>query len=236
MSNKYGFVKGKVTSIKGMVPSRHHGSPETQYHIHAIIKGKGKERWDTAANVGTDDSDDLLRYKIVYDFDHPIMKELRAAGPGLTELTGTTALPALDFLRSDVLSGTGPWRISDPMDGSVDVDPAAGLARLLKSAKTADADVYFFGRTYKSGGLGVHDIHMNQGSSGSFVNDGVSDGNDHNDVWQDGAVIADFGEKVAAYFTSFIQQFVPTDELGNTEGHGHEIDIADEDSLQQKNQ
>jgi uncharacterized protein YukJ len=224
-------LKGKVISHEKLVPSRHRGSSETQYHIHATVSGAGHDRWDTAANVGTDDSDDLLRYKIVYDFDHPIMKELRAARPGFTDLTGTRVLPALDFLRSDILTGTGPWRISDPMDGSEGVDPAASLARLQQKAQSVHADVYFFGRAYKSGGIGVHDIHMNQGSSGSFVNDGVSDANDHNDVWQDGAVIVDFGDKVAAYFTSFIQQFVPTDDLGNSDGSGHEIDISDEGSL-----
>jgi uncharacterized protein YukJ len=73
---------------------------------------------------------------------------------------------------------------------------------------------------------------MKQGSSGSFVNNGRSDANDHNDVRQDGAVIVDLGDKVAAYFTSFIQQFVPTDDLGNPKGQGHEIDVADEGSLQ----
>jgi uncharacterized protein YukJ len=230
MSNTYGFLKGKVLSKEKMVPSRHHGSLEAQYHIHATIRGNGHDRWDTATNVGTDDSDDLLRYKIVFDFSHPIMKELRAADPGFKDLTGTRFLPALDFLRSDILSGTGPWRLGGPMDGSEDTDPAKSLARLLDRARSSQADVYFFGRAYKSGGLGIHDIHMNQGSSGSFVNNGESDANDHNDIWQDGAVIVDLGDKVAAYFTSFIQQLVPTDDLGNQAGSGHEIDISDEGS------
>ncbi len=139
MSNNYGFLKGKVLTIKGMVPSKHHGSPETQYHIHATIQGAGNDKWDTAANVGTDDSDDLLRYKIVYDFDHPIMTALRAAARGLSDLTGESALPALDFLRSDVLAKTGPWRISDAMDGSEDVDPAKSLARLLRKRRMGGA-------------------------------------------------------------------------------------------------
>jgi uncharacterized protein YukJ len=231
MSNTYGFLKGKVLSKEKMVPSRHHGSPETQFHIRATVQGSGRDRWDTATNVGTDDSDDLLRYKIVFDFSHPIMTELRAADTGFTDMTGTHALPAVDFLRSGILGGTGPWRLGDPMDGSDDVDPAKSLARLLDRARSSQADVYFFGRSFKSNQLGIHDIHMNQGSSGSFVNDGVSDNNDHNDIWQDGAVIVDFGDSVAAYFTSFIQQFVPTDDLGNQARNHHEIDIPDEGSL-----
>jgi uncharacterized protein YukJ len=39
------------------------------------------------------------------------------------------------------------------------------------------------------------------------------------------------GNSVAAYFTSFIQQFVPTDDLGNQSGDVHQIDVADEDSV-----
>jgi len=39
------------------------------------------------------------------------------------------------------------WRISDPMDDSEGVDPAAGLSRMLQKAQAADAHIYFFGRT-----------------------------------------------------------------------------------------
>jgi hypothetical protein len=48
-----------------------------------------------------------------------------------------------------------------------------------------------------------------------FTNPG-EDSNDHNDIWQDGAVLVDIGEpEWAAYFSAFNQQLVPTDELGN---------------------
>jgi uncharacterized protein YukJ len=117
------------------------------------------------------------------------------------------------------------------MDGSEGVDPASGHSRMLQKAQAADADIDFFGRTYKFGDLRIHHIRMNQGFSGSFVNDGVSDANDHNDIWQDGGVIVDLGENAGDYFTSFFQQLVPTNNLGNTDGRSHEIDISDERSL-----
>lgn len=73
---------------------------------------------------------------------------------------------------------------------------------------------------------------MNQGSSGSFLNNGVDDHNDHNDLWQDGAVVVDVGEpELAAYFTSFTQQLVPTDNLGNPEKGSHPVGISDDGSL-----
>jgi uncharacterized protein DUF2278 len=229
MTLSYGFVKCKVVSDPKLQSSRH-GS-ETQYHLHATLNVGGKP-WDTAINVGTDDSDDLLRYKLVYDFQHAVAATLRGAQGGFTDLTDKNAVPALDFLRTDLLSGTGSWRETDVMDGSTQVEPVASLLRLLAKAKAQSADVYIFGRTYTDGDLGIHDVHMNQGSSGSFLNNGRDDHNDHNAVWQDGGVMVDFGDpEMAAYFTAFTQQNVPTDGLGNPAKGAHGIEDADDGSL-----
>jgi len=190
-----------------------------------------QEQWDTAINVGTTDSDDLLQYKLVYDFSHQITATLRPAAEGFTALTGTAAIPALDFLRSDVLAGTGMWRPSDVMDGSEVVEPVASLLRLFANAQNSTADVYIFGRSYTDGSLGVHDVHMNQGSSGGFINHG-NDANDHNDIWQDGALLVDLGDAGwAAYFPAFQQQNVPTDDLGNPIAGAHPMTAADDGSL-----
>jgi hypothetical protein len=34
-------------------------------------------KWDVAVNVGTNDADDLLKYKLIYDFHHPIIDTLK---------------------------------------------------------------------------------------------------------------------------------------------------------------
>jgi uncharacterized protein YukJ len=230
MSLNYGFVKCKVVSQPVLKPSRR--GREIQYHLHATLQvaaGNSTQKWDTAINVGTNDADDLLNYRLAFDYHHPIIKTLKEADPGFTDLTGTSVLPALDFLRSDVLAETGNWRESDVMDGSDQTEPAATLKRLLQNARTNGWDVYIFGRTYKGGDLGTHDIHMNQGStSRAFLNDGVDDKNDHNDIWQDGAVIVDSGQpEWAAYFTAFTQQLVPTDDLGNPTAGSHPNNDSD---------
>ncbi len=232
MALTYGFIKCKVVSLPALKPTRL--KHEIQYHLHATLAiptGAGaSEDWDSAVNVGTSDADDLLQYKLVFDFHHSIIDTLRAAEPGFSELTGDNKLPSLDFLRSDILAETGNWRDSDVMDGSDQVEPVATLSRLLKKAYDSNFDVYIFGRKYVDG-LGVHDVHMNQGSTAQFINNGVDDHNDHNDIWQDGAVIVDVGEaQWAAYFTTFTQQRVPTDKLGNPEEPNHEMGIADEGS------
>jgi uncharacterized protein YukJ len=163
---------------------------------------------DVAINVGTNDADDLLQYRLVYDYHHPLTQTLAAAPIGETDLTGTTALPALDFLRSDVLAETGPWRLSDVMDGSAHVEPAASLLRMFDRAKGEQADVYVFGRFYAEGN-GLHDTHMNQGSTKSFIHRAGDGSIDHNDVWQ-GRDRKLRRCTVGRVFATFQQRYVPT--------------------------
>jgi uncharacterized protein YukJ len=217
---RYGFVKSKLVSDPVLKGTRHRN--EEQYHLRFTLSVDG-EPWDVAVNVGTSDADDLLKFKLVYDFRHPIIATLGAAAPGAHDLTGTSKLPALDFIRSgDLLANMGRWRDSDVMDGSDVVEPAASLKRLLVRARRNGLDVYVFGRFYKDSSAGIHDTHMNQGSTGSFIHRAGNDQNDHNDIWQDGAVFVDVGQpEWAAYFAAFDQQLVPTDDLGNpTPGAG----------------
>ena len=229
----YGMLKCKVVSNPQLKSTRH--KKEIQYHLHTTLEitldDGSTAQWDSAINVGTNDADDLLSYKLIFDFHHGIISQLKAAKSGFSDLTDTGALPALDFLRSDVLSETGVWRESDSMDGSTEVEPVASLLRLLRTARTKQSDVWVFGRKYTDGD-GVHDVHMNQGSRSSFLNNGKDNHNDHNDVWQDGGVIVDVGQpEFAAYFTAFTQQFVPTDGLGNPATHAHPVGVADDGSL-----
>jgi len=213
MTLAYGYVKARLISEPALKPSRH--KREIQYHLHASLDVAG-DTWDVAVNVGTNDADDLLKYKLVFDFQHPLIATLGEAEAGAHGLTGQAALPALDFLRSDALTGTGKWRDSDVMDGSDQVEPAATLKRLLSRAHRENRDVYVFGRFYTDGSNGIHDVHLNQGSTGGFIHRTDDDSNDHNDVWQDGALLVDLGEpEWAAYFSAFNQQLVPTDDLGN---------------------
>ena len=221
MTLPYGYVRATLASEPRMKASRR--PREIQYHLHAALNVAGGQ-WDVAINVGTTDGDDLLRYKLVYDYEHPMLKVLAGRPDGPDDLTGTKALPALDFLRGDLLPGTGKWRDSDVMDGSEFPEPAASLKRLLSRAYADGLTVFVFGRFYKEGD-GIHDIHMNQGSSGGFVHRTNIDDNDHNDVWQDGAVLVQVDqEQWAAYFSAFTKQLVPTDYLGNPDENGRPIE------------
>lgn len=211
----YGFLKGRVIKAPHL-QSRPHKN-EIQYHLHVSIEVDGAP-WNVAINVGTNDDDDSLLFRFVFDIHHPVVETLKAASPGPTDLTGQSALPALDFQRSDILKNTGDWRRSGPMDGTDQTDPAATMTRLLRGAQDSGWTVYAFGRFY-SDGNGVHDIHMNQGSVGEAYHNNGGDPPPHwdgNDVWQDGAIFVDRGSQgFAAYFARFTQQVTPTDERGN---------------------
>src|SRR5262252_7391952 len=122
MSLAYGFVKSKLASEPLLKAGAHRS--ETQYHEHFSVMANGN-RWDVAVNVGTNDTDDLLKYKLVNDFHHPLIQILSASPPGVHDLTGTTDIPAIDYVRSDVLRETGDWRQSDVMDGTEVPEPVA---------------------------------------------------------------------------------------------------------------
>jgi len=203
---------------------QHDGYEETQYHLHFSVNVNGGD-WEIAANAGTDNQRDLLRYKIVPNFHHPVTATLRAAASGVNDLTGKHALPALDFVRSDVLQGTGEWLKSDVLDGGADKQPVASLQPLLDRAYEDQSDVYIFGRFFDDGN-GIHDVHMNQGSSGRYMNRPASPQNahaDHDDIWQDGALFIETGAGLTAYFAAFTNQTIPTSELGNPLPGGHSV-------------
>jgi hypothetical protein len=80
MALTYGFLKGKVADIPGLRPKRI--KHEIQYHLHATIRvelssGTAQD-CDSAINVGTSDSDDLLKYKSAFDFRHPVWARINA--------------------------------------------------------------------------------------------------------------------------------------------------------------
>jgi hypothetical protein len=96
-----------------------------------------------------------LKFKLVYDFRHPLLATLGGAEPGAQELTGLRKLPALDFIRSgDLLANTGCRRGSDVMDGSEAVEPVASLKRLLARAHHSGFYVYVLDVSTRTEGLG----------------------------------------------------------------------------------
>lgn len=59
--------------------SRHEN--EMQYQLHSTLEVTANDgsaqQWDSAINVGTNDSGDLLQYKLIFDFHHAIVTTLK---------------------------------------------------------------------------------------------------------------------------------------------------------------
>lgn len=205
----YGVLKGRVASKPRSQTALHHGQ-DVHYHLHAMIAAGEQGTWDMAINVGTNSPDDVLRYRFVEPFTHAILSQFEGLSPGYKSLE-QEGLPALDFLRSDIIPGgvsTLGVNTAIQDDNPEASQPYAQLARLLVEATQTQAPIYIFGHPYSTG-LGIHDIHMNQGSTGSYTQRG---GREHNDVWEDGALLIQFPDRWVALFTAFAGQRLPTDD------------------------
>jgi len=88
MTLRYGFYKAKLNGAPRMQKMSITQQHETQYHMHISLSAPGDQPWDCAINVGPDDQDDLLRYRMVTDFVHPICALLQDAAEGYNDQTG----------------------------------------------------------------------------------------------------------------------------------------------------
>ena len=79
MTLPYGYAKGKIVTTPQLKPTQR--PHEVQYHLHFGLSVAGAQ-WDIAVNVGTTDADDLLKYKLPFDFSHPVLAMLQSAAPG----------------------------------------------------------------------------------------------------------------------------------------------------------
>jgi uncharacterized protein YukJ len=171
-----------------------------------------------AVNVRSVDGSEVVAY---YDpkFTNPTKLDLPllAAGPsGFTKLTTGPGGDGLDYLRDDLFSldamapipseGQGVT-LSNLLDGQIErakADEAAVVVAFGEFFDDRGSD-HTFGFSPE---LGVHDIHMMQGNTGSFADDNRIDG--------DGALFIRFsGGETIALFIRFSEQSTTTDNNGN---------------------
>lgn len=145
-------------------------------HYHVRVSGSNGQVMDSAINLKS-----LTEVKIEYRrrqfaSQDSLFANVVALGNG-QHLLGQTAMSgALDYVRHGGITGTTGWTLQT---GNNLIDE---LNALLSGVER----LYVFGATYSSG-IGVHDVHMNQGdpNGSSFQHlDGI---------WQDGGVLFQYG-------------------------------------------
>jgi uncharacterized protein YukJ len=208
----YGVLAG------GAVAKRREGKSDSpHYQIH-LVDDAGTD-YRIAVNALSQLAPSELLYVAVDDFRHPITETLPAAMSGWTALKSGPGVGGFDFVRGNLFDRAAMVALPADLPG-VDNDLADRLDHYVDRA-IADPTVavYVFGQRWGPEeqipdkifgfrpGNGVHDIHMNQGNSGSFQRD---DG-----IWQDGGLLLRFATPEphwAAVFLAFQSQSWHTDD------------------------
>ena len=213
----YGVLVGRVADRKIEA-----GDNSPHYQVQVV---GGGNHYRIAVNVRSAQSPPDLLYIADEAFRHPLLPMLDALPDGFTVAPSGPGGVALDYIRGNLfersamrsLPSTAPGPdndLSDKIDHFVTRAISDPTARIFAFGErwgpepTTPDKVFGF-----SPGNGIHDIHMNQGNSGTFSRD--------NGVWQDGGVLLRFPEQDqwVAIFLAFQSQAWHTDDAtGNPIG------------------
>ncbi len=215
----YGVLKGKAIETKKGAGS----SPHFQ-----ILVSDDKLLFRIAVNVQSQEPPSDVLYFVDENFSHPIIDLLEPMPRGFNKLQCKPGGSALDFIRGNLFDTSLmiplPYDISGP-DNDLNELVQKYVAKAIAMESST---IYAFGERWGpenerdkffgfTPGNGVHDIHMNQGSSDRFMK--------YDGVWQDGSLIIHLPDenKWIAIFLAFQSQCFHTDD-----GQGHRIkDICD---------
>lgn len=177
-------------------------------HIHLFFDDGSGGDYDhsrrASINVKSSSSISELVFWFIQDFDNPIVDRLRELQMGFSSIPSMAGGVALDYIRGNLIDLKKgrilPHDLPGPQDDIID-----HIMPELQSAINRRAKIYLFGEPY-SDMQGIHDVHMNQGSQGSFKK--------YNGVWQDGGIIIHYPEekRFSGIFLAFASQAVHTDE------------------------
>ncbi len=212
MGLNYGVLKGTVAGHLRDADDDHY-----QILVHA-----GKTAHRIACNVKSSapKSPSTLLFQITTTLPDALTSKLKALAVGFTKLPSKPGGLAIDYLRGGLVTPTS-MRPVPPDAPGVDNDLKDKLKNAAVKAMAQEGSViYAFGAKWgpEKGkadryfsfvpGNGIHDIHMNQGSSGKYKKD--------NGIFQDGGLIIAFPQnKWQACFFAFQSQSFTTDDHGN---------------------
>ena len=229
LNDGYGVAVGSFVSFRRDSPDQY----GNWYHGHLVIS---TPIGNYAAALDVDKPGGGISYRLVDDLRSSDLGPVAALGPGFHHLQRTPTSGALDYVRSPVLRDglvvrwvrvrfrlwyaswldrilgwlrpvfgwlpllrwrSFPWRPSSG-DHTLNV-----LEALLPTASR----LYVFGEPYRTG-LGVHNVHQNQGDPpGPFQAE--------NGIWQDGAVaVRTSDDRVTVWQVKFNTQSLRTGDDG----------------------
>jgi hypothetical protein len=198
MLPEYGVVIGRYTS---------YGTNQGQWmHVDLSITANGAAY---QAAVDVNEPTGIFEYLVLKPLDSSLFAAVVDLPDGYHRLLPNPTSGAIDYARSSilqmVLGGTSAPPGTNPPTWDTVTGNEAGEA--LVELVTGSTRVFVFGAPYTTG-LGVHDVHCNQGDPpGRFR---PLDG-----IWQDGCVFVLLADgTLAAYLGKFSTQTLATDDHG----------------------
>ncbi len=179
--------------LKGRAVDRRFGTGQNPHYQVRVVDEQTDYR--IAVNVASQLAPSELEYLIDSDFRHAILDQLREMPAGWKSLPSKPGGVSLDFIRTNLFDPQRMRKLPFNVPGP-DNDLNEKIDDFIQRAMAdEEANLYAFGERWGPEntkdkifgflpGNGVHDIHMNQGNVGRFVDD---DG-----VYQDGALIIEF--------------------------------------------
>jgi uncharacterized protein YukJ len=213
----YGVLSGSVTATLDSVAAAKI-DPNGKPHYHVEISAAG-HFYRAAVNVLSDDNPPDLQFYLDDNYSNAILQTIKGFAPGFLALPSRAGTGALDYIRENlvdiskmaIVPPTGEAaEAAVPPPGSRNLDDV--MNQFFGLAQDQDGVVYFFGSGFSDKGkdeyfgfspsAGIHNIHMNQDSTGSFA--------DENGPYQDGAVFIYYPSQDTwtAMFTKFQSQVV----------------------------
>jgi uncharacterized protein YukJ len=222
LSEGYGVLK--CHAIAGKMEL---GKDTPHYQVHVNDR---KFSYRLAVNVRSSQKPFDLLYLVEDNFEHYITDKLNKLDFGFTKITETDRKAggiALDYIRANLFKVTNMKPLPFNLPGENN-DLNELIDSYIQRAIETKAAVYVFGEPWGvekpepkpdkifgfEPGRGIHNIHMNQGNSGTFAQE--------NGVYQDGALLIHFPSAiasqeywVAAFFAFQSQSFHTDDITGN---------------------
>jgi len=212
MSVTYGVLKGTVAGHLRDADDDHY-----QILVHA-----GNQVHRIAVNVKSSapKAPSIVLFQTTTFIPEQFTQRLVALAPGFRKLSSKAGGLAVDYVRGGLVKPKSMKPVP-PDEPGEDNDLKDMLETAVVKAMGLEGSViYAFGSKWGPEpekrdqyfkflpGNGVHDIHMNQGNSGSYKKD--------NGVYQDGALFISFPDgKWRAFFFAFQSQTFDTDDHGN---------------------
>jgi uncharacterized protein YukJ len=211
MAEQYGTLRGRLDRWQ-----REDGESTPHLQIR-VLDGTGQP-WRIAVNVQSDTGSEVVYWLVDPLLGHPVLPRLASLPSGFTRAAASST-EALDYVRAPLFD----WRAGTalPASGAASADDLQDLLSLhLQQCRNAGGEIFAFGMRFdrnlhkpidqdfgNTDGLhGIHDIHLNQGNTGSHAGD--------NGAMHDGGLILAHPDRFVGVCLAFQTQRVPTTETG----------------------